>query len=304
MSVPVAASVRRAYPDADIWWAVESRCAAVIERGKLVSGVQEFDRETWKKHKFSPRVWRDQIQVFSSLRKQRFDYGIDLQGHSKTAICLKFAAPKKKVSAHATDIMARLMNPVVKGDIGTSHMVEWNLRTLKALGDFPTEPRWIMPALTSERAHMQTLGSNLATIAVSAGQSFKSYPKEKWAVVAKELLGQGYKVIFLGGPTDQAPKVDGALDWVGKTGLSETMAAVAESQIHFAADTGTGHMAAAYGVPVVSVFGPTPPERFAPYTDKRIVLRKVSQVTADITPEEILEASQTLRSIYETALPH
>ena len=304
MSVPVAASVRRAYPDAEIWWAVEARCAAVIERSKLVSRVVELDRETWKRQKFSPRVWRDQLRLFSSLRRQHFDFGIDLQGHSKTAICLKFAAPKKRVAAHSTDVLVTMMNPVVKGDVNACHTVEWNLKTLRTLGDFPTEPRWIMPTLTSERAHVRTVGPNLATIAVSAGQSYKSYPMEKWAAVAEEMLNQGCQVVFLGGPTDQAPKVEGALDWVGKTSLAETMAAVAESRIHFAADTGTGHMAAAYGIPVVSLFGPTPPERFAPYTEKRVVLRKESKVTADITPEEVLEAAQALRSIYETALPH
>ncbi|MBC8063619.1 MAG: hypothetical protein H7Y17_02220, partial [Chlorobia bacterium] len=40
------------------------------------------------------------------------------------------------------------------------------------------------------------------------------------------------------------------------------MSAVAHSTIHLAADTGTGHMAAAFGVPFVSVFGPTDPKLF------------------------------------------
>ncbi len=303
MSVPVAASVRRSVPDAEIWWVIEARCAAVVDDKRLVNKLHSLDRELWKEHRWSPRIWRDQLKSFSDLRKQRFDYGIDLQGHSKTAICLKIAAPKKRVAAHSTDVLVQMMNPVVKGDQTGVHTVDWNLKTLRTLGDFSTEARWTMPVLTAERVHARTIGSKIASIAVSSGRAAKNYPAEKWAEVAKHLMRQGFQVVFLGGPTDCAPDVPGSIDWVNKASLSETMGAVAESSIHLAADTGTGHMAAAYGVPVVSLFGPTSPEFFAPYTEKRVVLRKDSKVTADISPQEILEASQTLQRTYETALP-
>ncbi|HTH16123.1 MAG TPA: glycosyltransferase family 9 protein, partial [Magnetospirillum sp.] len=38
-------------------------------------------------------------------------------------------------------------------------------------------------------------------------------------------------------------------------------------------DSGTGHMLAAADVPMVSLFGPTPPEKFAPATQRLIVVR-------------------------------
>jgi ADP-heptose:LPS heptosyltransferase len=38
-------------------------------------------------------------------------------------------------------------------------------------------------------------------------------------------------------------------------------------------DSGTGHMLAAADIPLVSLFGPTPPAKFAPATPRLTVLR-------------------------------
>ena len=66
------------------------------------------------------------------------------------------------------------------------------------------------------------------------------------------------------------------------------MAAVAESHLHLAGDTGTGHIAAAYGTPVVSVFGPTPPERYRPWSARARVLRDDSKSVEAVSPDLIL----------------
>ncbi len=52
-------------------------------------------------------------------------------------------------------------------------------------------------------------------------------------------------------------------------------------------------MAAAYGVPVVSVFGPTNPVWYRPYTERGIVLKEGKR-TEDVRPEAVLEAAREL----------
>jgi ADP-heptose:LPS heptosyltransferase len=79
------------------------------------------------------------------------------------------------------------------------------------------------------------------------------------------------------------------------------MAAVALSSVHLAADTGTGHIAAAYGTPVVSVFGPTQPQNYRPYTDRGIVLRGPEDTT-NVPPDDVLAAALKLAS--HAQLPH
>ncbi len=303
MAVPVAASIRKAMPDVDLCWAIEPRCMELIDGTELVSRLQPVDRQKWKREKWAPSVWREQMRVFSALRKERFDFGVDLQGHSKTALCLRIAAPKKRIAARATDPLVHLMNPVLSGDHRAFHTVDWNLRTLANLGEFSTEAHWVMPKLVAERALVADSSKPLVTIAVGSGHMTKCYPAAKWAAVARDLVGQNFRVAFLGGSDERAPKVAGCLDWVGKLSLSETMAAVASSRVHLSSDTGTAHIAAAYGVPVVTVFGPSDPKLFAPYTVNRVVLIKESKITADIEPEEILAGVRSLTQKNETALP-
>ncbi|RYG34251.1 hypothetical protein EON81_16025, partial [bacterium] len=82
--------------------------------------------------------------------------------------------------------------------------------------------------------------------------------------------------------------------YVGKLPLRETLALVQASRLHVASDTGTGHMAAAVGTPVISVFGPTDPAVFRPYAKRGIVLRDGSN-PADVTLEKL--ESEVRRSL-------
>src|SRR5687768_4363933 len=95
MAAHAATSVRQAHPDAFLAWAIEARCAAVADTTKLLDLRHEFPREKWKKQAWSPTTWWDTMRTYTKLRGHRFDLGVDLQGHSKTALCLYLAKPKK-----------------------------------------------------------------------------------------------------------------------------------------------------------------------------------------------------------------
>ena len=305
MTAWAASSIRNRYPEAFVMWAVESRCSAVIDRKHLVTQACEFPRDRWKKRRWSPQTWQEQIAHFARLRKLKFDVGIDFQGHSKTALCLRFAKPKDRISAHATDSLARRLNPL-HGEIPQGvHTVEWNHEVLCNFGPFEKPIRPIMPlrdeAFESVRPMLGK--GRIASIAVSAGHPDKAYPAERWKEVAHRLMKEGFQVVFLGGPTDLPIEVPGTVDLVRKLTLDQTMAVVAYSGIHLAADTGTGHMAAAYGVPVVSIFGPMDPRRFRPYTELGTALWE-SERTAGVSADQVIEAALELDRRARAALPH
>jgi ADP-heptose:LPS heptosyltransferase len=290
MAAWAATAIRQKHPEAFLCWAVEGRCAPVVDRHRLVTQRLEFPRDRWKEARWSPKTWREQLVKYTRLRPLAFDYGLDLQGHSKTALCLRLAAPRMRIAAAATDSLARRLNPVRQGRDATLHTVEWNHQVLSTFGDFPLPERPILPAVDTE------LDERLVTISVSAGQADKAYPADGWRRVAEALQGQGYRIAFLGGRTDRAIDLPDTENYVGKLSLKETLSMVGKSAVHLAADTGTGHMAAGLGTPVVSVFGPTDPQVYRPYTKTGIVLRE-GRETANVTPEQILEAAA--RSLVE-----
>ncbi len=283
MTAWAATAFRNRYPEGYLCWAVESRCAAVVDQNALVNELAEFPRDRWKKARWSPSTWREQLAYYTRLRRHQFDFGIDFQGHSKTALCLRLAAPAKRVSARATDEFAKHLNPTIAPPAVTTHVVDWNHRVLREFDDFEFPGRPVMPL-------QRHLDRSLVTISVSAGQPEKAWNAEGWKMVALDLMHQGFHVAFLGGPTDAGIRLEGADDLVGKLTLEETQQWVANSALHVAADTGTGHMAAAYGVPVVSIFGPTDPVQYRPYTQNGIVLREGTK-TENVTPSQVVEAA-------------
>lgn len=300
MAVPVASAIRRAMPDSFIAWAVDPRCMDVLDVQRLVDLRFEVPRQKWKKDKTS---WLRQLRHFAHLRQLRFDYGFDLQGHSKTALCLRFAAPKHRIALRATDLMAHALNPIASGRKKKRHMVELNLQVLHTLMDVQASSEPIMPSLDSlPSLPEQVREDRLVTISVSAGSPKKTYPLERWRRAGSMLAERGYDVAFLGGPGDPSPNMPEARDWVDKLPLSATMAAVVRSRVHLAADTGTGHIAAAYGVPVVSVFGYTDPREFRPYSEGNIIL-DAGRAMDKVSPEQVVEAAESLAQL-KHAVPY
>ncbi|MFN7162257.1 MAG: glycosyltransferase family 9 protein, partial [Fimbriimonadales bacterium] len=94
---------------------------------------------------------------------------------------------------------------------------------------------------------------------------------------------------------------------IGRTTLKEAMAVVQRSAVHLCGDTGTAHIAAAFRVPVVSLYGPTSPDRTGPYGQRDRALYKRALCTecpADrcvrkvclqwITVDEVMDAARPL----------
>lgn len=293
MASYVASAIRSKHPLAELTWAIESRCMAMVNSDRLINHVVDFPRDRWRKSRWSPKVWREQLTMFANLRHRSYDFGLDLQGHSKTAVCLRIAKPKQRLSAFATDSLAKRLNPLLPGNPDEKHRVERMMDAAQAFGDIQVPANPMMPVPISRNELGLPEGKPLATISTGAGATFKQYPAGQWEEVINGLIASGLNVLSLGAASDPKLQVQGLVDQVGKWNLRQTMSAVAHSDIHLAADTGTGHMAAAFGVPFVSVFGPTDPRLFRPYSDNGVVLRN-SDSPADVFPSEILAAVNNL----------
>lgn len=84
------------------------------------------------------------------------------------------------------------------------------------------------------------------------------------------LTGAGHRVVVTGGPDEReltAEVSDGrAVDLGGATGFAELAAVLAAADVVVAPNTGTAHLAAAVGTPIVSLFAPVVPlSQWAPY---------------------------------------
>ncbi|WBB52167.1 HAD-IIIA family hydrolase [Verrucosispora sp. WMMD573] len=140
-------------------------------------------------------------------------------------------------------------------------------------------------------------------------------PPELAERIADELSAAGYRVVVTGGPAERelTARVAGrhGRDLGGRTGLAELAGIVAGAGAVVVGNTGPAHLAAAYGVPVVSLFAPTVP--FGQWGPWRVPTVRLGDATAacrdtraarcpvpghpclsDIEPDAVLDALRLL----------
>lgn len=270
MAAWAVSALRQALPEASITWGVEKSCAAVLDREHLVNHLVELDRARWKAQRWSPATWAEQVRLYLGFRKMGFDAGIDFQGHSKTALALRLSGARIRISAPGTDALARALNPSLASYPHRGHQVQMNLALVRALA-----PSAELPALP----WMPEFDAPGPGVVLNCGASIpeKAIPLEAWRGLAEHLVALGHPVTLIGGPRDPGFELPGVQNRVGQTSLAETCGILRTSTAHFCGDTGTGHIAAAYGVPTCAVFMShrNSPERYAPFGPKATYLSTV-----------------------------
>jgi ADP-heptose:LPS heptosyltransferase len=103
-----------------------------------------------------------------------------------------------------------------------------------------------------------------------AAAAGRRWPAERFAAVARTLAGQGHRVVVTGTaaerPLGQRIAADAGLppSAVLDTGLRDLAALIASASAVISNDTGTSHLATAYGTPSVTLFGPVSPALWGP----------------------------------------
>ncbi|MCG9896061.1 MAG: glycosyltransferase family 9 protein [Fimbriimonadaceae bacterium] len=261
MTAWAAAGIRALHPSAEIHWAIQPRCAAVV------AGDLARPRIVPREKRQSSGGLMPMLRFFLDLRRTRFDVGFDFQGYAKTALCLRFAGPRERFALaglRIRDRFAESLTPPTQVGPENRHVIEREIVLVRTWRDIPFVARPPMPAFPEESKAWEA-GEAPITLQTGAGGPHKTWPREDWQKVADALTKTGRRVVALGGPGD--PDLDRVQSLVGRASLEESLAAVRASRLHIAADTGTGHAAAAYGVPLISLFGATDPERYRPWGD-------------------------------------
>ncbi len=130
------------------------------------------------------------------------------------------------------------------------------------------------------------LGS-IRPIQFAAMQPFSGSPKKNWPMQCfRELTSRlPLPVSWCAGPEEQLQ------DAVRMDNLYELGRWLASARVYIGNDSGITHLAAASGVPVVAIFGPSDPAVWAPRAERvRIVRGKLENITV----EEVLNAVSTL----------
>lgn len=127
-----------------------------------------------------------------------------------------------------------------------------------------------------------------AVIHPFASSPEKAWPTERFREVARHLP---VEPIFLAGPSDDLTPFQHFQTF--RESLTATKSLISGASLFIGNDSGPAHIAAAFGVPVVVLFGPSDPVTWAPWRTEAQVL--TSQEMTGITARDVLDAVESLK---------
>lgn len=174
-----------------------------------------------------------------------------------------------------------------------THQSRSLVRRLRELGaDLDLEGCFEMPLLAPSREFRSSAAEflrkyrvaperDLAAICPGAKTSANRWPIIRFVELARRVTSElGWEVILLGGPADAQSgqmicrSVPGTIDACGKLSILEVAAVMELCRVVVGLDTGTTHLAAAVGTPVVGIYGArNPPGQWDPLGQGHRVLR-------------------------------
>jgi lipopolysaccharide heptosyltransferase II len=276
LSTVVLRNLRNAFPDAVIDFLTESPSSQVLEGNPQISSVIVFNPKTGSG-----------FNLINDIRKRRYDLIIDLFGNPRSAIITFFSRARYKVG-YSFGWRKYCYNRVIKPRGGEIHNIEFNLDALRfiSVDIIDKSPRLYVGKEDHEFAENffdQSKINDGLTVAInpSGGWYTKRWPIAYYAGLAGRIVERfNVKVLILWGPGEI--KTAEEMQKLIRTGsflippatLRQMAAIVSRCAILVTNDSGPMHIAAALGVPVVAIFGPTNPDFQGPIGTQSVIIQK------------------------------
>ena len=221
----------------------------------------------------------DRIAVLNSkndVTRLRAAIGILLPNSFSSAWLLKRAAVKERWG-YRTDFRGPLLTKRIRRPKHKVHFGEYYSNLVRQLGieTGPLTPQLVVPptVVESAAALLDARGwtRSQPLIGIAPGAAFghaKRWPPKRFAELAGILsreLGAACVIVGRTEDRDAARDVSG-IDLVGQTDLLMLMGVLSHCRALVANDSGALHLAAALGVPVAGIYGPTDERYSTPLT--------------------------------------
>jgi len=221
------------------------------------------------------RKWRHVIGMIREIRKEKYDYMINLQRFLTTGI-ISFLTPAGMKAGFDKNPLSRFFDVRVKHSIGDgTHEIARNIKLVEHLfGGTFVRPR-LYPGEEDYKAVSEYTGGDYVCLAPASVWYTKQFPEERWL----ELIGRlpsDRTVYLIGGPDDRElcdrivlqSANDKVYNLAGQHGFLETAALMEQARMNYVNDSAPLHIASAMNAPVRAVFCSTVPSfGFYPVSD-------------------------------------
>jgi heptosyltransferase-2 len=290
LTVPFLRNLRAAYPEARIDLMLEPFSGQVIEGCPYVDRVIPFELKTI--HTYSKQNERGKaaayLHYWKLIREERYDAAFVLKRSLSSAL-LVWAARVPRRIGFATEHRSFLLTDAVAYRQDQHEVLNF-LDCLRAI-DVPAASTHL--ELWPRNEDSQAIERRFAEAGWKAGDikviihAAASLPAKQWPldrfVAVMRTLREKYPVRFLytgaKGDSKLYEEIEkkgpfGGMNLCGAASLRENIAAYGACDLFFGVDSGPMHMAAAAGVPVVALFGPTDERKWGPWGDQHEIISK------------------------------
>lgn len=278
MALPAMAGVRRTFPRSTIAVAAPAAVAPMFEEMTDMAPDEVLTLER-----------ADEIAV---IRNGRFDLAILLPNSFRSAWVTRRAGIPHRWGLSASGrgwLLTRGVRVAGRG----RHQSARYMSLMEALGISGAEdlPRVAVTPATRQRATNLLAGHGLdpstLLVGMAPGAAYghaKRWPPSRVSEVARRLGERGVVCVLVGaaGDRDAGREIESALppparvvNLIGRTDLRLLAGVLERCQAFVSNDSGAMHLAAALGVPVTAIFGPTDERVTAPLGNHDIIIHQV-----------------------------
>jgi heptosyltransferase II len=286
MSEPALSAIRQAFPKADITLLVKPAIAELFQQHPAIDHLLVYEHRG--RHARLSGKWA----LGSELRRGRFDVAILFQNAFEAAL-LAFLAGIPRRYGYGTDGRAFLLSDAITAPNRTAlaHQTQYYLDLLRPLGitPLPAAPRLFVSDSEEERMTQRLMEAGIQAterlIGINPGSTYgsaKRWLPERFAQAADRMVEQfGGRVVIVGAAGEEAlgqaiaeKMLSKPVVLSGRTSIRELMSIIKRCRLFITNDTGPMHIAAAFGVPVVAIFGSTDFRTTSPFGETHQIVRQ------------------------------
>jgi heptosyltransferase-2 len=290
MALPALRAVRTRFPDAEIAIVARPYVADIYRDQQICDQFINYDVQGVH----AGLSGRERLAA--ELRAQKFDVALLLQ-NAFDAAWLAWRANIPERIGYARDGRSLLLTkavPVPKPGEIPPHEKFYYLELVRRAGwvDSLSSESFIGMIVPEQKRSLASdfllksgARPNALRIAIGAGASYgsaKCWAPSRFAEVANRLQTQTDADVILFGTSTETAVSNGItadlrrapIDLTGKTAIADLPALLSQCHLFIGNDSGAMHIAAAVGLPVIAVFGPTDPLGTAPVTPRCAVVQE------------------------------
>lgn len=300
MTLPALQWIRDRFPDAAISYLTDTSFAAIPRMSGLADEVFAVDRRGFKTPRRVIQAAGGVLKTAGRLAFSSFHAAFDLQGFGETAILARLSgAPLRAGRVKGSWLRRRMYTFSISGDWEKEHRTAFFVRAVSgAFGEpFPQGPHF--PSLPRPKGAFPDT-SRVVGLNIGASTESRRWSEDHFFKLARLLSRQGWGVKFFVGP-GEIPLIPKVHDACAKNRwgfsfhdrLGPFIRDLCRNRMLISNDTGPGHLAAAFGMPVVTLFSTGTPGNVAPMARRSAWLREKDDINR-IRPEDVAGAALEL----------